>query len=179
MNISKKSSELGQSWQETKDETTKKIKEEIEYRKLVVRKKELEAVKEARAQGDLSENFEYKAAKQDKNRNESRIRYLERMLKHAKIVSDQSAGDEVGINNTVDLYFEDDEEVETYRLVTSIRANSMEGKISIESPLGKAIRGHREGDRVFVKTGENGGYYVEIRRIDKSTDDSQDQLRRY
>ena len=73
------------------------------------------------------------------------------MLKHAKIVSDQSAGDEVGINNTVDLYFEDDEEVETYRLVTSIRANSMEGKISIESPLGKAIRGHREGDRVFVK----------------------------
>ena len=157
----------------------KKIKEEIDYRKLVVRKKELEAVKEARAQGDLSENFEYKAAKQDKNRNESRIRYLERMLKHAKIVSDQSAGDEVGINNTVDLYFEDDEEVETYRLVTSIRANSMEGKISIESPLGKAIRGHREGDRVFVKTGENGGYYVEIRRIDKSTDDSQDQLRRY
>lgn len=91
----------------------KKIKEEIEYRKVVVRKKELEAVKEARAQGDLSENFEYKAAKQDKNRNESRIRYLERMLKHAKIVSDQSAEDEVGINNTVDLYFEDDDEVET------------------------------------------------------------------
>lgn len=94
----------------------------------MVRKKELEAVKEARAQGDLSENFEYKAAKQDKNRNESRIRYLERMLKHAKIVSDQSAEDEVGINNTVDLYFEDDDEVETYRLVTSVRANSMEGK---------------------------------------------------
>ena len=130
----------------------KKIKEEIEYRKVVVRKKELEAVKEARAQGDLSENFEYKAAKQDKNRNESRIRYLERMLKHAKIVSDQSAEDEVGINNTVDLYFEDDDEVETYRLVTSVRANSMEGKISIESPLGKAIKGRKTGDRIFVKT---------------------------
>ena len=91
----------------------KKIKEEIEYRKIVVRKKELEAVKEARAQGDLSENFEYKAAKQDKNRNESRIRYLERMLKTANIVSDDSKEDEIGINNTVDLYFEDDEEVET------------------------------------------------------------------
>ena len=90
----------------------KKIKEEIEYRKIVVRKKELEAVKEARAQGDLSENFEYKAAKQDKNRNESRIRYLERMLKTANIVSDDSKEDEIGINNTVDLYFEDDEEVD-------------------------------------------------------------------
>ena len=88
-----------------------KIKEEIEYRKLVVRKKELEAVKEARAQGDLSENFEYKAAKQDKNRNESRIRYLEKMLKYAQIVSDESREDEVGINNTVDVYFEDDDEV--------------------------------------------------------------------
>ena len=157
----------------------KKIKEEIEYRKVVVRKKELEAVKEARAQGDLSENFEYKAAKQDKNRNESRIRYLERMLKHAKIVSDQSAEDEVGINNTVDLYFEDDDEVETYRLVTSVRANSIEGKISIESPLGKAIKGRKTGDRIFVKTSENAGYYVEIRKIDKTTDDSNDHLRKY
>ena len=157
----------------------KKIKEEIEYLKVVVRKKELEAVKEARAQGDLSENFEYKAAKQDKNRNESRIRYLERMLKHAKIVSDQSAEDEVGINNTVDLYFEDDDEVETYRLVTSVRANSMEGKISIESPLGKAIKGRKTGDRIFVKTSENAGYYVEIRKIDKTTDDSNDHLRKY
>lgn len=155
-----------------------KIKEEIEYRKLVVRKKELEAVKEARAQGDLSENFEYKAAKQDKNRNESRIRYLERMLKNAKIVSDESKADEVGINNTVDLYFEEDDETETYRLVTSVRGNSLAGLISIESPLGKAIKGHKVDDRVLVKT-QGGGYYVEIRKIDKTTDDSQDTLRKY
>jgi len=94
-----------------------KIKEEIEYRKLVVRKKELEAVKEARAQGDLSENFEYKAAKQDKNRNESRIRYLEKMLKYAQIVSDESREDEVGINNTVDVYFEDDDEIDRKSVV--------------------------------------------------------------
>lgn len=98
----------------------KKIKEEIEYRKLTVRKNAIEAVKEARAHGDLSENFEYHAAKKDKNMNESRIRYLERMLKNAEIVSDQSKSDEVGINNTVTLYMEDDDEEETYKIVTSI-----------------------------------------------------------
>ena len=156
-----------------------KIKEEIEYRKLVVRKRELEAVKEARAQGDLSENFEYKAAKQDKNRNESRIRYLEKLLKHARIVSDDSKDDEVGINNTVTVYFEEDDETETYRLVTSVRGNSMQGLISIESPMGKAIRGHKEGDRVLVKTNGDDGYYVVIREIVKTMDDSQDTLRRY
>lgn len=100
----------------------KKIQEEIDHRKLVVRKEAIEAVKEARAQGDLSENFEYYAAKKDKNRNESRIRYLENMLKHAKIVSEESRPDEVGMNDTVTLYFEDDDEEEVYRLVTSIRA---------------------------------------------------------
>ena len=156
-----------------------KIKEEIEYRKLVVRKKELEAVKEARAQGDLSENFEYKAAKQDKNRNESSIRYLERMLKHAQIVSDESKADEVGINNTVEVYFEEDDETETYRLVTSVRGNSLQGLISIESPLGKAIQGHKVGDRVFVNTNGNAGYYVKIQKIENTTDDSQDSLRKY
>ncbi|BDF32722.1 transcription elongation factor GreA [Lachnospiraceae bacterium] len=157
----------------------RKIKEEIEYRKLVVRKKELEAVKEARAQGDLSENFEYKAAKQDKNRNESRIRYLERMLKTAKIVSDTSGEDEVGINNTVELYFEEDDETETYRLVTSVRGNSLEGRISIESPLGKAILGHKVGDRIRVKTSGEDGYYIVVRSIDKSTDESGDKIRKF
>ena len=137
----------------------------------------LEAVKEARAQGDLSENFEYKAAKQDKNRNESRIRYLERMLKTANIVSDDSKEDEIGINNTVDLYFEDDEEVETYRIVTSVRGNSLAGLISIESPLGKAVLGHKVGDRVKIPAGDD-GYYVVVKRIDKTTDDSHDTLRK-
>ena len=156
----------------------KKIKEEIEYRKIVVRKKELEAVKEARAQGDLSEYFEYKAAKQDKNRNESRIRYLERILKTANIVSDDSKEDEIGINNTVDLYFEDDEEIETYRIVTSVRGNSLAGLISIESPLGKAVLGHKVGDRVKIPAGDD-GYYVVVKRIDKTTYDSHDTLRKY
>lgn len=157
----------------------KKIKEEIEYRKIVVRKRELEAVKEARAQGDLSENFEYKAAKQDKNRNESRIRYLEKMLKNARIVSDESKEDEIGINNTVTVYFEEDDETEEYRLVTSVRGNSMQGLISIESPMGKALLGHRAGDRVLVKVDGDADYYVVVRKIDKTTDDSEDRLRKF
>lgn len=155
----------------------KKIEEEITHRKLVVRKEAIEAVKEARAQGDLSENFEYYAAKKYKNQNESRIRYLEKMLRTASIVTDQSKEDEVGINNTVELYFEDEDEVETYRLVTSIRGNSMKGLISIESPLGKAIKGRKEGDRVYVQVNEKAGYDVVIRKIIKTEDDSQDSIR--
>ena len=157
----------------------KKIQEEINHRKLVVRKEAIDAVKEARAQGDLSENFEYYAAKRFKNQNESRIRYLERMLKTASIVSDQARPDEIGINNTVELYFEDDDEVETYRLVTSIRGNSMKGLISIESPLGKAIKGHKEGDRIHVMVNDKSGYDVVVRRIIKTQDDSQDSIRSF
>lgn len=157
----------------------KKIEEEIEYRKLVVRKDAIEVVKEARAQGDLSENFEYYAAKKDKNQNESRIRYLERMLKTAKVISDDSKEDEVGINNTVRVYFEEDDEEETYRLVTSIRGDSMSGLISIESPLGKAILGHKAGERVMVRVNEQYSYPVEIRAIEKTQDDSQDEIRKF
>ncbi len=156
-----------------------KIEAEIEYRKLVVRKEALEAVKEARSHGDLSENFEYHAAKKDKNQNESRIRYLERMLKTAEIISDESKEDEVGLNNTVELYMEDDDEVETYRLVTSIRGSSLQGLISTESPLGRAILGRKLGERVYVRVNENAGYYVEIRSIDKTTDDKDDRIRSF
>ena len=154
-----------------------KIEAEIEYRKLTVRKEAIEAVKEARAQGDLSENFEYYAAKKDKNRNESRIRYLENMIKNARVVSDKSGSDEVGLNDTVTLYFEDDDEEEVYRLVTSIRGNSLKGMISIESPLGKAIRGHKEGDRVEVKVSDSYSYFVKIQKIIKTEDDGSDSIR--
>lgn len=156
-----------------------KIQKEIEHRKLVVRKEAIEAVKEARAQGDLSENFEYYAAKREKNQNESRIRYLEKMLKNAQIVSDESKDDEVGINNTVKLYMEDDDEVETYRLVTSIRGSSLKGMISTESPLGKAIFRHKVGDRVYVKVNETAGYYVVIKAIENTSDDTKDQIRSF
>lgn len=156
-----------------------KIKAEIEHRKLVVRKEAIEAVKEARSHGDLSENFEYYAAKKDKNQNESRIRYLERMLKTANIVSDQSKEDEIGINNTVTLYFEEDDEEEVYRIVTSVRGNSMKGLVSIESPIGKAIMGHKLNDRIFIKVNDNYGYYVAVRKIEKTDNDEEDQIRRF
>ena len=157
----------------------KKIEEEIEYRKLVVRKEAIEAVKEARSHGDLSENFEYYAAKKDKNQNESRIRYLERMVRTAKVISDDSKEDEVGINNTVQVYFEEDDETETYRIVTTVRGSSLNGLISIDSPLGKAILGHRVGDRIYIKVNDQYGYYVEIRSIENTQDDSQDKLRTF
>ena len=143
-----------------------KIQQEIEHRKLVVRKEAIEAVKEARAHGDLSENFEYYAAKKDKNQNESRIRYLERMLKTAEVVEDHSGADEVGMDTKVVLYYEDEDETEEVKIVTSIRGNSLEGRISIESPLGKALLGHKACDRVHVRVGD-GGYDVQIRSIDK------------
>ena len=157
----------------------KKIQAEIEHRKLVVRKEAIEAVKEARAQGDLSENFEYYAAKREKNKNESRIRYLEKMLKTANVVSDESKSDEVGINNAVTILFVDEGTEETYKIVTSIRGNSLKGYISIESPLGKALVGHKVGDTVTVKVNDDISYPVKIKNIDKNIDDENDEIKSY
>lgn len=165
------------------DEVTQKdiqrMEEEIEYRKLVVRKKAIEDVKEARAHGDLSENFEYHAAKKFKNQNESRIRYLEKMIRTAKIVSDESKDDEVGLNNTVEVYFEEDDETEVYTIVTTVRGNSLKGLISIDSPIGKALMGHKVGDRVYVEINANAGYYVVIKSITNTEDDGSVELRKF
>ena len=156
----------------------KKMEEEIEYRIHVVRKEALEEVKTARAHGDLSENFEYHAAKREKNRNESRIRYLQKMIKTATIISDESAEDEAGVNNTVEIFYEDDESTEKIKLVTTVRGDSLEGLISIESPLGKALLGHKVGDRVLVEVNGSVKYYVVIKAIENS-DDSDDKIQPY
>lgn len=161
------------------EQDIEKMREEIEYRKLVVRKKALEDVKEARAHGDLSENFEYHAAKKEKNRNESRIRYLERMIRTAQVISDDSKEDEVGMNNTVTVYFEDEEEEDTFKLVTTVRGDTLHGLISVESPLGKAVFGHKVGDRVEVKVNDNFSYGVVIKAIENTIDDGSDALRRF
>lgn len=165
--------------EELTQKDVEKIEKEIEYRKLVVRKEAIEAVKEARAQGDLSENFEYYAAKRDKNQNESRIRYLERMLKNAKVISEASREDEVGLNNTVQVYFEEDDVTETYKVVTSIRGNSLKGLISIESPLGKALLGHKVNDRVRIKVDDDYSYDVIIKSIENTVDDGSDSIRKF
>lgn len=156
----------------------KKMEEEIEYRKLVVRPQALEDVKEARAHGDLSENFEYHAAKKVKNQNESRIRYLERMIRTANVISEESASDEVGINNTVIVEFVEDGLEETYKIVTTVRGNSLEGLISNESPLGKALLGHKVGDVVHVQVNDTIGYDVRIKNMEK-TDDDGDRIRSF
>mgnify|MGYP000404667402 CR=1 FL=1 len=121
---------------------------------------------------------EYYAAKKFKNKNESRIRFLERMIKTAEVVSDESAADEVGMNNKVEVWFEEDDETETYKIVTTMRQDSLKGLISGESPLGKALLGHKVGDRIFVEIGGGDGYYVVIRSIDKSAGDD-DELRSF
>ncbi len=156
-----------------------KMQKEIDYRKLELRPKLLEEVKETRAHGDLSENFEYHAAKREKNKNESRIRYLERMLRTAQVIEVESKEDEVGMNNTVEVYFEEEDITEQYRIVTTVRGDSLNHLISIESPLGKALMGHKAGERVEVQVNDSYSYPVVIRSIVNTEDDSEDKIRSY
>ncbi len=156
----------------------KKMEEEIEYRKLVVRPKALEDVKEARSHGDLSENFEYYAAKKFKNQNESRIRYLDKMIRTAKVISEDSAEDEVGMNNTVTVQFLDDGTEEVYKIVTTVRSNSLAGLITNESPLGKALLGKKVGDVAHVQVNDTVGYDVKIVKIE-NTDGDDDKIRSF
>lgn len=157
----------------------KKIEAEIEDRKLNVRHQLLEEVKEARAHGDLSENFEYHAAKRAKNQNESRIRYLENMLKHAQVVSDEIEEGVVSMNNTVTIRFTANDMTASYKIVTSIRSNSLKGKISIESPMGKALMGRKLGETVHVVVDDSTEYDVVIEAIDQSGDDSDDEIKKF
>ena len=150
---------------------------QLQQLETVERPKASAAIAEARDKGDLSENFEYHAAKKDKNRNESRIRYLERMLKTAEIVSDASEDGVVGINNRVTVYFVEDDEEETYKLVTSVRGNSLTGYISIESPIGKALMGHKAGDRVEVEVSKDYSYGLLVQKIEKDENMEEHKLR--
>ena len=155
-----------------------KMEREIEERKLVLRPELIEAVKEARAQGDLSENFEYYAAKREKNQNESRIRYMERMIRTAHVIDTEDRAGEVTMNKTVEVYFPEDDETETFKIVTTIRGNSLKGLISIDSPLGKALLHHREGDRVTVRMENGSSYEVEIRSI-SDTQEEDEEIRSF
>lgn len=157
----------------------KKMEDEIEYRKVVLRKELLEQVKTARAHGDLSENFEYHAAKKEKNGNDSRIRYLERMIRTAQVLEDDSNPDEVGMNNKVTVLFEEDNSTETYKIVTTVREDSLHGLISIESPLGSALMGHKVGDRITVHASADYSYTVVIQNIDKTGGEESDKIREY
>lgn len=152
---------------------------EIEHRKVVVRKELLEHVKDARSHGDLSENFEYYAAKKEKNKNESRIRYLERMIRTANIVEDDAKEDEVGINKTITVYVEEDDVTEEYKIVTTVREDSLSGLVSNESPMGKALMGHKVGDRVEIVVNKDYSYFVKIMKIDNSSVGKNEELRNF
>lgn len=157
------------------NELTKKdiqmMREELDYRRIELRPKLLEAVKEARAFGDLSENFEYKAAKQEKNRNESRIRFLENMIRTAVVITDRAGEDAVGLYDKVTVYVEEDDETESYQIVTTMRQDALHGLISKESPVGRAILGKKVGERVHIQVSDDYGYDVVIRAIEKAGDD--------
>ena len=148
-----------------------KMKEELHQRRTVTRPQLLEAVKEARAFGDLSENFEYKAAKREKNQNESRIRYLENMIKTAVVISDHSGAGEIGLFDKVTVLFEEDDETEQFQLVTTLRQDSLHGLISKESPVGKALLGRRAGDRVTVRVSDSYSYPLRILAVENGDDD--------
>lgn len=150
---------------------------EIDERKAVIRPKLLEAVKEARAQGDLSENFEYYAAKKEKNKNESRIRFLERMIKTAEVIEDNSAEDEIGVNDTVKVTFDTDGSTQVLTIVSTMRGDSIKNLISVESPIGKALLGHKVGDKVLIEVNKDFSYYLIVEEISKDNLGEQASLR--
>ena len=160
-------------------EDIKKIEEEIEYRKITLRPELLANLKTARAQGDLSENFEYTMAKRINNQNNSRIRYLESIVRNATIIEDTTPADEVGLNKAVTVYIPEDKVEETYKIVTSIRGDSLSGRISTDSPLGKALLHKKVGDQVTVKVNDTYSYEVVIRKIEPIADDGSDGIRQY
>ncbi len=157
----------------------KKMKEELEYRITKVRPVILEEVKLTRSYGDLSENAEYHAAKRERGKNESRIRYLRNMIKTAVIIDTKSDDDIVGLFDTVTYYVEEDDCEESVRIVTSLRRDPFQKIISKESPLGSALMGKRVGDRVCVKIDESYSYYIVIRKIEKGEDDDSLEIRKF
>ena len=160
-------------------EDIKKMQEELDYRTRVLRPQLIDDVMVARGFGDLSENFEYKAAKREKNRNDSRVRYLERMIKTARVISDDSADGVAGLYDRVTIRAEDDDSERTITLVTTLRQNAPQGLISKESPVGKAVMGRRAGDRVYIKLGDGDGYWLDILKIEKGSDDGSIPIRGY
>ena len=152
-------------------EDIKKMREELDYRRLELMPELIEEVKRTRAFGDLSENFEYKAAKQAQNKNRSRIRYLEGMIKSARVIDDRSADDEVGLFDRVEIYIPEDDETQIIQVVTTVRTDPRKGLVSRESPFGRAVLGRKAGDVITVQVSDSYSYKAEIRSITKGKDD--------
>ena len=160
-------------------EDLRKMQEELDYRRLTLMPELIEEVKRTRAFGDLSENFEYKAAKQAQNKNRSRIRYLEGMIKTARVFEDRSGADSVGLFDKVEIYMPEDDETDVIQVVTTVRCDPRKGLISKESPFGKTVLGKKVGDRFTVQVSETYSYEAVIRSIEKCEDDGSAPLLEY
>ena len=147
------------------------MQKELDHRKLELMPELIEEVKRTRAFGDLSENYEYKAAKQEQNRNKSRIRYLERMIASARVIEDHSSADEVGLYDRVTVRMVELGKEKVFQIVTTVRCDALKGLVSKESPVGKAVMGHKAGDRVLVQVNDSYSYYIQIRSVEKGADD--------
>lgn len=156
-----------------------KMKQELDYRRIELRPQLLEEVKVARSFGDLSENFEYKAAKREKNRNESRIRFLENMIRTARVYEDKSDANSIGLYDKITLWIEEDEEEAVWQIVTTVRQDPLNGLISKESPAGKALLGKKVGDKVYIQVNKDFGYEVAVRAIEKGVDDGSAELNEF
>ena len=155
------------------------MQKELDERRIVLRPKLLEAVKVARAFGDLSENFEYKAAKQEKNKNESRIRFLENMIRTARVIDEGGKNGGVALYDRVTVYLPEDGETEVLQVVTTMRKDPLKGIISRESPVGRALLGKKLGDIVHIQVDEHYGYDMVIRAIEKGQDDGSTPINSY
>ena len=157
----------------------KMMQEELDHRRIELRPKLLEEVKIARGFGDLSENFEYKAAKQEKNKNERRIRFLENMIRTAVVVDDRSDDDSVGLYDKVTVFLEDEGDTEVWQIVTTMRQDALHGRMSMESPMGKALLGKKVGERFYIQVNDQYGYYAVVQKIEKGQDDGSAPLNQF
>ena len=148
----------------------RKMEEELHYRRTVLRPQLIEEVQTARAFGDLSENYEYKCARQAKGRNDSRIRYLEGMIRTAKVIEVRE-DEGVGLFDRVTFLNEKLGQEMTIRIVTTLRQNALQGLVSKESPVARAVLGHRVGERVEIVSPQM-RYFVVIKAVEKGTDDA-------
>ena len=149
----------------------RKMQEEIDYRMKVVRPKCIEDLQTARGFGDLSENYEYKAAKQELRRCDSRLRYLRRMIATAKVIRADAPEGVAGLFDKVKIEYEEDGDTEVITLMTTLREDAVNGIISKESPLGQAVMGRRVGDRALVRVNDDIQYPIRILEIQKGQDD--------
>lgn len=157
----------------------RKIREELEYRRNVLGPELHAEVKRTREYGDLSENAEYKQAKFERNRNESRIRYLEGLLRNAVVLPSEKRRPGIGLFDFVEYKNERTGATRRIQLVTSLRQDAVHGFVSKDSPIGRALFGHAEGDRVLIEITPENRYYATVLKVEAGEDNEDLPISRY